>query len=291
MSFSKNLHQLQKKVLAYVGKSPSRAITKVAFVQPFIQVLGYEIQDPQEVSQGFGADSENAGKVDYCLFKSGKPILLIECEAFGKPFPRDSHNRLLEAYRHSEVEFALLTNGLHFQFFADFEKKHELDEEPFWEIRFDKLSSEDIVRLQAFSCRAFNSKRVKKLASTLVSPKALREVLVKELADPGDGMVRFVLKSVGVGRVTRKMISSYQPLVKKSFREAAEIAYGEGLPSKGLLSEFHQMHAGRTGKSHSPLSLQKSQGRLFSLTFSPEDSLRSLSESSSPNSLDFNMVQ
>ena len=56
--------------------------TKVAYIQPFIRALGYDVNDPTEVVPELTADvaDRKGEKVDYAIFKDGKPIILIECK-------------------------------------------------------------------------------------------------------------------------------------------------------------------------------------------------------------------
>ncbi|MEM9721578.1 MAG: hypothetical protein AAGA10_20090 [Bacteroidota bacterium] len=302
MSFTKDLQKLQKKVLAFVGKSPSEAVTKIAFIQPFIQALGYDFHDPQEVIQGFLPDSiQEAERIGYCLCKSEQPILLISTTAFGQSFSNDKVSTLFSAYEIAKADFALLTNGLRFQFFADFERANQMDEEAFWDIQLDKLSPEDLVKLQAFSSSVYNVKRIKKLATTLVSPKALRELLVKELSNPSDSMVRFVLKSTGMARVTKKMIGEYRPLVKKSLRQAAELAFGERALSGRTFDSFLALNESLETFVHfqPPTGTQEKvlpakvevKERMFSLSQGDSDSLAPMRRADISDSLVFKMVQ
>ena len=59
--------------------------TKTALVLPFIAALGYDVFNPSEVVPEFAAPigEYKDARVDYAILVEGKPILLIECKAFG----------------------------------------------------------------------------------------------------------------------------------------------------------------------------------------------------------------
>ena len=71
-------------------------ITKTALIMPFIQLLGYDIFDPQEVVPEFQAQAgvKKDQRVDYALCKDGNPIVLIEAKAYGASLDKDQLDQL-----------------------------------------------------------------------------------------------------------------------------------------------------------------------------------------------------
>ncbi|WP_229413028.1 hypothetical protein [Massilia alkalitolerans] len=59
--------------------------TKNAMVMPFIQLLGYNVFDPTEVTPELVADigTKKGEKVDYAILRDGDPIMLFECKKCG----------------------------------------------------------------------------------------------------------------------------------------------------------------------------------------------------------------
>lgn len=59
--------------------------TKNAMVMPFIQILGYNVFDPLEVTPELVSDvgTKKGEKVDYAILRDGKPIILFECKKAG----------------------------------------------------------------------------------------------------------------------------------------------------------------------------------------------------------------
>lgn len=59
--------------------------TKKAMVMPLIQILGYNVFDPLEVTPELIADvgTKKGEKVDYEILKDGQPTVLFECKNAG----------------------------------------------------------------------------------------------------------------------------------------------------------------------------------------------------------------
>ena len=66
------------------GSKRNEEATKMAFVVPFINLLGYDTSDPVEVVPEFDADirKKPGEKVDYAIFREHQVIMLIECKKY-----------------------------------------------------------------------------------------------------------------------------------------------------------------------------------------------------------------
>jgi hypothetical protein len=55
---------------------------KQALILPFLQALGYDIFNPQEVMPEFTTDigTKKGERIDYAIMANGKPVVLIECK-------------------------------------------------------------------------------------------------------------------------------------------------------------------------------------------------------------------
>ncbi len=93
-----------------------------SLVDPFLtHVLGWNVPDPTQVRTEFGVqDNFNHGqKCDYALMVNGSPAVLIEVKAAGNPFNTEKELKQLASYFQStEVELAILTNGLIWKWYS-----------------------------------------------------------------------------------------------------------------------------------------------------------------------------
>ena len=60
--------------------------TKSTFVVPFIEALGYDTYDPNEVTPDFSVASQGGRRetMDYTLLSGGTPAILIVCKPAGR---------------------------------------------------------------------------------------------------------------------------------------------------------------------------------------------------------------
>jgi hypothetical protein len=94
--------------------------TKNAMVMPFIQLLGYNVFDPLEVTPELIADvgTKKGEKVDYAILKDGRPIMLFECKKSGAELHINHASQLFRYFHSTEARFGVLTNGTWERFVA-----------------------------------------------------------------------------------------------------------------------------------------------------------------------------
>ena len=101
--------------------------TKNAFIMPFISALGYDVFNPFEVIPEFTADigTKKGEKVDYVIKKDDEIIILIECKWSGADLHKDHASQLFRYFSVTEARFAILTNGIDYEFYSDIDKKKQ----------------------------------------------------------------------------------------------------------------------------------------------------------------------
>ena len=59
--------------------------TKLFLILPFLNFLGYDVQNPNEVRPEYSADfaEKYKGRVDFAILDNGNPVIAIECKALG----------------------------------------------------------------------------------------------------------------------------------------------------------------------------------------------------------------
>ena len=86
MDFIEKLQSLATRIEKQKDRIETEEATKQAFVLPFIQILGYDIWNPEEVVPEFIADVgiKKGEKIDYAILKDGKPIILSAVSLFSR---------------------------------------------------------------------------------------------------------------------------------------------------------------------------------------------------------------
>lgn len=97
--------------------------TKNALIIPFIQILGYNVFDPMEVTPELIADvgMKKGEKVDYAILMNGKPTMLFEYKRSGGDLNISHASQLFRYFHVTKARFGVLTNGISYQFFTDLE--------------------------------------------------------------------------------------------------------------------------------------------------------------------------
>ena len=114
MDFIDAIRELSARIPKQIGHIQTEEATKNAFVMPFINILGYNVFDPTEVTPELNADVgvKKGEKVDYAILKDGKPIMLFECKWHGADLAKEHASQLYRYFSVTEARFGVLTNGM-----------------------------------------------------------------------------------------------------------------------------------------------------------------------------------
>lgn len=86
MDFKESLQVLAARIVKLKDNVKTEEATKTSFVLPFLQTLGYDIFNPEEVTPECDCDygTKKGEKIDYTVCLNGEPIMLIE-SSIGAP--------------------------------------------------------------------------------------------------------------------------------------------------------------------------------------------------------------
>lgn len=220
MEINIQLKALADKIMLLKDKIETEESTKHAFVLPFINILGYDTFNPTEVVPEFTADLglKKGEKVDYAIFQDGEPILIIECKSWKEKLT--IHNSQLFRYFHvTKTRFALLTNGITYQFFTDLDEKNKMDEKPFLEFDITNLKENVISEIVKFHKSNFDVNKIVNNASLLKYTTEIKKQIDNELQNPSNEFVKLFANKVYPGRLTEKVVDEFKELVQKGFNQ------------------------------------------------------------------------
>lgn len=220
MELNNQLKALADKIILLKEKIETEESTKHAFVLPFINLLGYDTFNPTEVVPEFTADLglKKGEKVDYAIIQDNEPILIIECKNWKEKL--SVHGSQLFRYFHvSKTRFALLTNGINYQFFTDLDEKNKMDEKPFLEFDITNLKDNVIHEIAKFHKSSFDVNNIVNNASSLKYIKEIRKQINDELSSPSNEFVKLFANKVYTGRLTEKVMEEFKDLVQKGFNQ------------------------------------------------------------------------
>jgi predicted type IV restriction endonuclease len=211
--------------------------TKNAMIMPLIQILGYNVFDPFEVTPELVADvgTKKGEKVDYAILRDGKPIILFECKKAGAELNINHAGQLFRYFHVTEARFGVLTNGITYQFFTDLEKPNKMDDKPFFEFNILDFKERDIEELKKFAKMAFDLDTILTTANELKYTRAIQTRLAEWMANPIEDLVRLVSSDLlGGRRFTPAIRDQFTLITRRAFEQLVSERINERL--KGAMA-------------------------------------------------------
>lgn len=237
MDFIDQLRLLATRIANTKAVVQTEEATKNAMIMPFIQILGYNVFDPLEVTPELVADvgTKKGEKVDYAILRDGKPIILFECKKAGDDLSIKHAGQLFRYFHVTEARFGVLTNGLIYRFFTDLEKPNVMDEKPFFEFNILDFNERDVEELKKFAKAAFDLDLILNTANELKYTRAIQSLLSEWMASPSEDFVRLVSTDLLAGRrFTPAIKDQFTLITKRAFEQLIGERINERL--KGAMS-------------------------------------------------------
>lgn len=191
--------------------------TKHALVLPFLQALGYDIFNPDEVMPEYTADFgiRQGEKVDYAVMdEAGDPAILIECKKVADTLDIQRASQLGRYFAQTAAHIGVLTNGVIYQFYSDLDAENVMDSTPFLVLDVTDLGERDRNALRHFAKHTFDVDEARKRASNMKHVNGLKEYLSQAIANPEEDFVRFLSRKVYSGIITQPRLEHFTGLTK-----------------------------------------------------------------------------
>jgi len=222
MDFIDQLRALASRISATKDMIQTEEATKNSMVMPFIQILGYNVFDPLEVTPELVSDvgTKKGEKVDYAILKEGKPIILFECKKCGGDLNIKHAGQLFRYFHVTEARFGVLTNGLIYRFFTDLEQPNKMDEKPFLEFNILDFKDQEVEELKKFAKTVFDLDTILATANDLKYTRAIQNLLSDWMNNPSEDFVRLVSADLLSGRrFTPALKDQFTIITKRAFQQ------------------------------------------------------------------------
>ncbi len=221
MELIDHLSNLASRVQKQVSFIQTEEATKNALVLPFLNALGYNVFDPTEVVPEFIADigTKKGEKVDYAIFRDGKPIILIECKHVGSDLNINHAGQLFRYFHVTEARIGILTNGVTYRLFTDLEQPNKMDERPFMEFDLFNFNDHEVTEIKKLSKADFSIDEMLAAAHDLKYVRAFKNYLDSQFTRPSEEFVRFIAKQVYDGVLTAKMKDQFSALIARTMQQ------------------------------------------------------------------------
>jgi len=233
MDFVEQIKALAKTAAELKDHLQTEEATKTALILPFFTALGYNVFNPFEFLPEPAADVgvKQGEKVDYAIMfeKDGQrdPMILVECKWSGSALDRkDSevfrHFGLSQLFRYfgsTTAKYAILTNGLVYQFFTDLDEPNKMDLTPFLEVDLLNLQENLVIEIKRFCKNSFDPISMADTASNLKYSKAIKEYFDKQLENPDEKFVKWFTAQVYEGSKTSAVIERFTGIVQSALND------------------------------------------------------------------------
>lgn len=217
MDFADQITQFSKKVEKMKNSIQTEEATKTSLIMPFFAMLGYDVFDPSEFVPEFTADVgiKKGEKVDYAIMINDNPEILIEAKWCGDDLSKHG-SQLFRYFGTTKAKFAILTNGITYNFYTDLDEPNKMDEKPFLSINILDLKDTQIAELKKFGKSVFDKSTICDTAEELKYSNEFKNKFSKELQDPSEEIIRLFLTNIYPGRITQTVFERFKPILKKA---------------------------------------------------------------------------
>ena len=215
--------------------------TRLYLVLPFLGLLGYDPTDPFEVYPNHIAalDASRQVRVDFAVLRNAAPVIAVACRQADldpcEVYP--SLQRYFDLL--PETKLAILTNGVHLEFYVDAVTPGVMDREPFLTLDLETIAragvpDDSVEALLALTKSEFEPDRIAEAAHVALVRRRLRSLLIEEAKAPSDAFCRFAIESIGIGVPTKQAIDlHYAALIRSAFADTIAALSVEELRLRG----------------------------------------------------------
>ncbi|MCE2564134.1 type I restriction endonuclease [Komagataeibacter sp. FNDCF1] len=224
--FRQKFKAFSERMVGLAPRCSNEEATKMFLVLPFLQFLGYDIMNPDEVCPEHHADfsEKYKNRVDYAVLREGQPVIAIECKALGAPL-KDDRGQLKSYFNAAHtVKMGVITDGLVYEFYADSDEPNMMDPNAFLsfdlrEIAKGKIEDSVVDGLKSLQKSNFDPENIGAEAKRKLVFQNLVQQIEDLAASPSEAFVRLLLQNIGLKHIRAKAVAEYTDLTKSAFAE------------------------------------------------------------------------
>lgn len=215
------IQALSERILSSKCERLNEANTKTSLILPFLQAMGYDVFDHNEVAQEYTAEwgTKKGEKVDIAILRDGQPVILIECKPLGEPLDMGKCSQLFRYFTTQPARIGILTDGQRYLFFSDLERQNVMDDKPFMELDLLNFNERALPELQKLTKETWDLDAALSSAETLKYTRAIKILVSQEISDPSDALVRHYASQCYNGKIMPRVLEAFRPIVKRAYSE------------------------------------------------------------------------
>jgi hypothetical protein len=221
LDFAHRVKDLAKRSAHASKHALTEEATKTSVILPFIQTIGFDVFNLEEVIPEFISDVglKKGEKVDFALKISGNLSILIEAKPITMSLGSAHFSQLYRYFAVTEAKLAILTNGREIWFFSDVDEPNKMDKKPFFTFDLQLHDDAQVAELAKFQKDQFSMEAILASATNLKYIVAAAAYLKKQLANPDDEFVKMVGRQIYGGMLTKSVVEQLKSAVQSSLDE------------------------------------------------------------------------
>jgi hypothetical protein len=224
--FRQKVKVFAARMVALAPRCTNEESTKLFLILPFLNFLGYDDRNPDEVCPEHGADfsEKYKNRVDFAILKGGAPVIAIECKTLGMAL-KDERGQLRSYFNAAPtVKMGVIADGLVYEFYADSDEPNMMDQNAFLAIDLREVSKgkiEDSVEegLKSLQKSNFDPDNIGAEAKRKLIFQNVIQQIAKLAEEPSEPFVRMLLQNAGLSHVRTKALSEFRDITRSAFRE------------------------------------------------------------------------
>ena len=224
--FRPKLRSFSERMVSLAPRCTNEESTKLFLVLPFLNFLGYDDRNPDEVCPEHGVDFSDKYKnrVDFAILKGGTPVIAIECKSLGAEL-KDERGQLRSYFNAAPtVKMGVITDGLVYEFYADSDDPNMMDQNAFLVLNLREIAKgkiEDSVEegLRGLQKSNFDPENIGAEAKRKLVFRNVVQQIAKLAAEPNESLIRMLLQNAGLTHLRAKSLDEYRELVRGAFQE------------------------------------------------------------------------
>jgi hypothetical protein len=224
--FRQKIKAFAEKMVALAPRCTNEESTKLFLILPFLNFLGYDDRNPDEVCPEHGADfsEKYKNRVDFAILMGGQPVIAIECKTLGMAL-KDERGQLRSYFNAAPtVKMGVIADGLVYEFYADSDEPNMMDQTAFLALDLREVAKgkiEDSVEegLKSLQKTNFDPDNIGAEAKRKLIFQNVIQQIAKLVEEPSEPFVRMLIQNAGLSHVRTKALSEYREITRNAFRE------------------------------------------------------------------------
>ncbi len=224
--FRQKVKSFAERMVGLAPRCTNEESTKLFLVLPFLNFLGYDDRNPDEVCPEHGADfsEKYKNRVDFAILKGAQPVIAIECKTLGMAL-KDERGQLRSYFNAAPtVKMGVITDGLVYEFYANSDEPNMMDQTAFLvldlrEVAKGKIENSVEEGLRGLQRSTFDPENIGAEAKRKLIFQNFIQQITNLAEEPSDDFVRLLLQNAGLSHVRTKALTEYRELTRSAFRE------------------------------------------------------------------------